>query len=139
MEFEIENGKLIKYNGNGPEVVIPDGVTVIAEDAFQCREKREYTKLFLPSSVNCIEYDAFPLFGNRFAEVHAVSLEAWMNIQFESHGSPVSQFNDLFINGEIIEHIVLPKEVKKINDYTFSGCRSLKSVKILGANKRINL
>lgn len=135
MEFEIENGKLIKYNGTGPDVVIPDGVTVIAEDAFQCREKREYNKLFIPSSVNCIEYDAFPHFGNRFAEVHVPSLEAWINIQFESSGSPVSQFNDLFIDGEIIEHIVVPKEVKKINDYAFSGCRSLKTVKILGGTE----
>ena len=33
-EFEIENGKLIKYNGPGGKVVIPNGVKSIGGQAF---------------------------------------------------------------------------------------------------------
>jgi len=33
-DFEIENGKLIKYHGNDKEVMIPDGVTSIGDSAF---------------------------------------------------------------------------------------------------------
>ena len=33
-QFQIENGILKKYTGTGAEVVVPDGVTTIAEWAF---------------------------------------------------------------------------------------------------------
>lgn len=50
-EFEIEKGKLIKYNGNSRKVDIPNGVRMIESDAF---EDCEIRVLNIPESVEII-------------------------------------------------------------------------------------
>ena len=57
-DFLISGDILIAYKGNLPEVVIPDGVRVIAEEAFQ--NHTELKKVHLPASVKDIGNDAFP-------------------------------------------------------------------------------
>lgn len=57
-DFLISGDILVAYKGNLPEVVIPDGVRVIAEEAF--RNHTELKKVHLPTSVTDIGNDAFP-------------------------------------------------------------------------------
>ena len=57
-DFLISGDILVAYKGNLPEVVIPDGVRVIAEVAF--RNHTELKKVHLPASVTDIGNDAFP-------------------------------------------------------------------------------
>ena len=57
-DFLISGDILVVYKGNLPEVVIPDGVRVIAEEAF--RNHTELKKVHLPASVTDIGNDAFP-------------------------------------------------------------------------------
>lgn len=57
-DFLISGDILVAYKGNLPEVVIPDGVRVIAEEAF--RNHTELKKVHLPASVADIGNDAFP-------------------------------------------------------------------------------
>lgn len=57
-DFLISGDILVAYKGNLPEVVIPDGVRVIAEEAF--RNHMELKKVHLPASVTDIGNDAFP-------------------------------------------------------------------------------
>lgn len=57
-DFLIIGDILVAYKGNLPEVVIPDGVRVIAEEAF--RNHTELKKVHLPASVTDIGNDAFP-------------------------------------------------------------------------------
>ena len=57
-DFLISGYILVAYKGNLPEVVIPDGVRVIAEEAF--RNHTELKKVHLPASVTDIGNDAFP-------------------------------------------------------------------------------
>ena len=57
-DFLISGDILIAYKGNLPKVVIPDGVRVIAEEAF--RNHTELKKVHLPASVTDIGNDAFP-------------------------------------------------------------------------------
>lgn len=57
-DFLISGDILIAYKGNLPEVVIPNGVRVIAEEAF--RNHTELKKVHLPASVTDIGNDAFP-------------------------------------------------------------------------------
>ena len=57
-DFLISGDILVAYRGNLPEVVIPNGVRVIAEEAF--RNHTELKKVHLPASVTDIGNDAFP-------------------------------------------------------------------------------
>ena len=57
-DFLISGDILVAYKRNLPEVVIPDGVRVIAEEAF--RNHTELKKVHLPASVTDIGNDAFP-------------------------------------------------------------------------------
>ena len=55
-DFVIEDGRLVKYVGPGGDVVIPDGVTVICDDAF---EKCKLNSVSIPKSVEAIGKYAF--------------------------------------------------------------------------------
>lgn len=57
-DFLISGDILVAYKGNLPEIVIPDGVRVIAEEAF--RNHTELKNVHLPASVTDIGNDAFP-------------------------------------------------------------------------------
>lgn len=56
-EFIIENGVLFKYNGDGGDVIIPDGVICIGDLAFY-RSKR-LTSVVIPDGVELIGAFAF--------------------------------------------------------------------------------
>lgn len=55
-EFVIQDGTLIKYNGNGGNVVIPDGVTVIADGVFK---ETDIISVEIPEGVQVIGEYAF--------------------------------------------------------------------------------
>ena len=55
-EFVIENDVLVKYNGTDEEVIIPENVRVIGEEAFQQNALR---KVVIPERVQEIERNAF--------------------------------------------------------------------------------
>ena len=55
--FEIQKGVLVNYAGNDIEVVIPNGVTEIAKDAFF--ENKKIASVIIPDSVVKIGSQAF--------------------------------------------------------------------------------
>ena len=56
MSFIIENGVLLRYNGEEKEVTIPDNVTKIGDMAFSCTK---IEKIFLPEGIAVIGESAF--------------------------------------------------------------------------------
>ena len=42
--------------------------------------------------------------------------------------NPLSTAKNLYINGELLEHLVIPESVTTINKYLFANCLSLKSI-----------
>ena len=56
-DFEIENGVLVKYTGAGGDVVIPDGVVSIGEEAFY--SSVSLTSITIPDGVTSIGNGAF--------------------------------------------------------------------------------
>ena len=55
--FLIADGVLYGYQGDAKEIIVPDGVTEIAKNAFYCR--RELRTVTLPASLKIIGDDAF--------------------------------------------------------------------------------
>ncbi len=137
-EFEIQNGVLKKYNGDGGAVIVPDGVTAIGAGAF--KECNTLTSVVLPDSVASIGRNAFASCYN-LAEVSLPSgitdidsgafyATAWANRKF---GDDMH-----IINGTLIEipaqkrgvNLVIPSGVKRIGGGLCSGDRSIRTLKL---------
>ena len=59
LPFEIEDGVLKKYSGQGGDIVIPDGVTAIADGVFHIDTPNPITSVSIPDSVVSIGNHAF--------------------------------------------------------------------------------
>ena len=137
MDFEIKNGTLVRYNGTASNVVIPEGVVRVKEDAFPF-DCSDFESISFPASLNRIDYNAFHGI-TRTVSVHIVSLEAWLNLKLGGKSypdCPVFHISyDLYINGQKLENLVVPPNVMKISKSLFQNCRSLKRVEIQGAEE----
>lgn len=113
-EFEIRNGMLLKYHGDGGDVVIPDGVTGVGIFAFNlCRN---VTSVTFP--------DGFDYIG-KYAFSECTGLES-INIP-----EGVTLIDEgAFHNCDKLESITIPSSVNKIVMGAFSDCDSLQSVTI---------
>lgn len=136
-EFVIENGVLVSYSGSGGKVAVPDGVTVIGENAFQGKRVTEVT---LPDSVTRIGARAFYACG----ELTSVNLPAGITSIGESafegcyalRGSLVIPERvtkiekSAFWGCEGLTGVTLPRGLAGIGDYAFCGCSGLTSMTV---------
>jgi hypothetical protein len=115
--------------GNCPsDVIIKKGTVAITNDAF--KDCRGMTSITIPSSVTSISYDAF-LNCIGLMRVHISDVSAWCSINFSrSTSNPLCNAHNLYLNGDLINELVIPDSVTNIGRYTFYGCRSLTSVTI---------
>jgi hypothetical protein len=140
---------------NGAEVkdlVIPEGVSVINDDAFYGCEG--LTSVTFPEGVTTIGASAFGsctnlasvtipksltyIGGGAFSSctalnaVHVSDVAAWCAIPFlESTGSnPLKLAGHLFMNGEEVKDLVIPEGVTSISYGAFNGCKEFNSVSI---------
>lgn len=112
-DFIIENGMLTKYIGEGGDVVIPDSVTSIGEEAF--RDCKNLVSITIPDSVTSIGEKAFCNCGN----LETINIPD--NIEKICNGT--------FLNCNI-KAIVIPDSIKSIGERAFDGCDKLTSVTI---------
>ena len=95
-------------------------------------------KLYIPSSIKYIKGDAFLGQQSSKLKVYIEDLTAWCNISFGSstanplNGCYVKCFEecgnfdgyngaDLYLNGALVENLVIPNGIVKISDYAFCG------------------
>lgn len=109
-------------------VTIPNSVTEIDYEAFfYCSN---LTSVTIGNSVKYIGYETFKN-CNKLKEVNISNLSAWCKIVFgDVYANPLAFGGKLKLNGSEVIKLVIPNNITKINDHTFSGYTGLTSVTI---------
>ena len=113
-DFVIENGVLIKYQGPGGDVVIPEGVTSIGVWAF--KDCSSLASVVIPNGVTSIGDEAFS---------HCRSLTSVVIPE-----GVTSIGKQAFWDCSSLTSVVIPESVTSIGDEAFSYCKSLTGVVI---------
>lgn len=112
----------------------------IGKFAFKYCKKLQ--NIIIPSSVKSIGNSAFYFDREEMSiKVYISDLASWLKIQFGGersgeeeprYANPLaSTFNsELYLNGQLVEDLVIPVGTTEIKDYAFAGCSSIKSVTI---------
>ena len=108
------------YDGCNPEVVIPEGVTFIGNNAFV--EHDEIEKIVIPGSVE--GFDVYALSGLKNLK------------QVEIKEGVTSLHRYVFADNPKLESVILPESLKSIIGGAFENCPNLKKVEL---NKDIKL
>lgn len=162
--FIIENGELTAYTGSGGDIVIPDTVTGIRDNAFV--GNMTLTSVTIPETVVSIGANAFAGCANLYSVVVPGSVTAMGNGVFSGCSSlsdltfsanvgmiPDTTFNgcsslasiiipsgvasigsDAFKNCSLLGTITIPAAVSSISDTAFTGCSNLSSITVDGGN-----
>ena len=101
-------------------VAIGDGVISIEEEAF--KDCYYLNSISIGKGLTNIAIDAF---GADAIDIYIQDLSAWCNIDREC-----LYCRDLYLNGEKLEHLIIPEDITEIKTGTFVRCSSLKSVNI---------
>lgn len=110
---------------NLTDVIFGNGVEYIHQGMFDnCTTLKNIT---IPDSITEIGQSAF--LGCNGANVYISNLEQWFKISFaDSRANPLVNAGKLYMNGKLIEKLIIPDTITSINDYTFSDCDSITSV-----------
>lgn len=113
-DFVVEGYQLTKYQGDGGDVVIPDGVRVIGKKAFQDCEN--LTSVTIPDSVTTIESSAF---SNCIRLTQVTIPDSVTEIQYQAFYYCVS-----------LAQLELSANLETMGSFAFEGCRSLTDITI---------
>ena len=135
--FDIEDGVLTCYYGDGGDVVIPNGVTSIGDYAF--RDCSELTSITIPESVTSIGDSAFAWCRG----LTSVTIPAGVTSIGDGAFSGCSGLTSITIPDSVtsigvcafygcnrLTSVTIPDSVTEIGSEAFSGCSGLTSVTI---------
>ena len=134
-----EDGKTFLSAPKGVKsVAIPDGVTKIADGALA--GQKELMFVSIPSTVTEIGQAVFS--GcDRLSGIFISDIAAWCKIPFPLGDTPSEQplrGRSLFLNGRLVEDLVIPQGVTSIGESAFRGCASITRVEIPDSVVSIN-
>ena len=110
-------------------IIIPDGVKSVEGFAFQSCTNLE--SITIPPSLTYFGGDVF-IQCDQLKSVHISDFNAWCNIEYKKISNtqnPLYYAHHLYLNGNELTQVTIPKEITKINKFAFQGC-NLSSVKI---------
>ena len=112
-------------------VTLPNTVTTLCEAAFGTCTNLE--RIDIPASVTCIERYAFE--RDNKINAYITDLAAWCSINFNNgagqyYSTPTEIGGDLYLNGTLLENLVIPAGVTDIAQGAFDGCGAIKNVVI---------
>ena len=122
--------KYIGWSGLGEKIKtlnIKDGITEIGYGAFS--DCKSLTEVIIPDSVTVIEGFAFSGCTSLKDVYYTGEIEDWCAISIKSDTTLPASFN-LYLNGILVEKLVIPDGVAEIGNYKFKGCKSITSVTI---------
>ena len=107
-------------------ITILEGVSSIGSEAFFYCENLE--SVTIPSSISNIGNEAF-FSCNNLKAVYASDLSSWCKITFwDEYANPLCDSGNLYINGSLVNDIIIPNDITEIKNYTFYNCDNLASV-----------
>ena len=113
-DFEIANVRLVKYNGPGGDVIIPEGIKVIAEGAFS--DCSDISSISIPDSVTNIEDSAFE------------GCSGLVSINIPENVTNIGE--RAFYGCSSLSSISIPDSVTTLGAGAFVYCRSLTSISL---------
>ena len=135
--YEISGGVLKKYTGCAHYIDLPEGITVIGENAFA--ERYDLWEITLPASLQRIECGAFYGCGSMKKLTMGDAVTSIGDLAFESCYSlssiglsasleeiGISAFEDC----QALTAIELPASLRSIGEYAFSGCTKLRKIQL---------
>lgn len=151
-EFDVEDGIVTRYRGEGGDIRIPEGVTGIADEAFNGDES--ITSVAFPSTLTSIGARAFEGCTNLsgvislpanvndigdFAFAHT-SIQAFgvsdQNVVYMSWNGGLATLDGIFLcypAGSDADYYSLPYNTVRLEQYSFAYCDSLKYLNIPGS------
>ncbi len=111
------------------EVIIPDSVIRIGSEAFRGCEY--LSNVHIGKGVTEIDYDAF-YYCSEPLNIYIKDMASFCNINLTGYlaGHVRNEYN-LYLNGELVEELIIPDSVTNIGECIFASCISIQKV-ILG-------
>ncbi len=125
--------RLITYFGNAENVIVPEGVITIDEAAFL---RKNIKTVVLPKSLKVIGEGAFACCSklimvymqNNVIEIGKFSFEECKRLNNITFSTKLRVVPEYAFRYSGIEELVIPDNVKAIEEYAFYGCEKLKNV-----------
>lgn len=133
-DFQISGRTVVKYLGNQPVVVIPDGIRIIGKKAFA--DNTAIKEVRIPDSVQKIKESAFE-FCTRLQTINLPKgLIELGNCAFSNSAirgsiaipSSLTLFGEAVFKNTELEKVVIPGSMKAVPESTFQFCKSLTDV-----------
>ena len=149
-DFEIKSGVLVRYKGESPNVIVPDMIKTIGQNAFS---NLAVETIKIPDGITTIESNAFyncrclkyVLIPKTVTEMiesfNGINSGASLEIEFEEGMTKIPDnalINDILsLVSEVEDHeissvksVIIPDSVKEIGAFAFANCESLASIHI---------
>lgn len=140
IEIDEDSGVIIlDYDGKktaigvispNPNLVIPEGVEEIAENAFYYYS--EIVSITFPSTLKKMSYSSF-MYCTNVERIEIPSIEQWVKVEVVEFAGQTPTYvffkeGNFYVNGELIVDCVIPEGVTEINASVFGYCESIKTI-----------